>query len=195
MRRTTMAVMSVISGVGLVSAYRATLPPTPTTATLAAVSARGSTSETTRVTAKRATGSHKPVHVSGMKKTPTPAAAVSGQPHHGAPATTVPPSTGGAAANSSQTTTAVVTGAATSTQWGTVQVQITVTNGKITAATALQYPQGNGNSQAINAYALPILEAETVQAGSAQISAVSGATITSGGYQTSLQSAIDQAHL
>jgi len=89
----------------------------------------------------------------------------------------------------------VFTGAAAQTRWGVVQVQITVTNGRITASTALQYPNDNAHSRAINAYALPILQAETLQAGSAQISAVSGATVTSGGYQQSLQSALDQAHL
>ena len=34
-----------------------------------------------------------------------------------------------------------------------------------------------------------------VAAGSAKIDAVSGATVTSGGYLTSLQSALDEAHL
>ena len=42
---------------------------------------------------------------------------------------------------------------------------------------------------------MPILEQETVQAGSSQIDAVSGATVTSEGYISSLQSALDQAGL
>ena len=46
----------------------------------------------------------------------------------------------------------------------------------------------------INDYAVPILNQEAVQAGSAEIDAVSGATVTSDGYIGSLQSALDQAH-
>jgi uncharacterized protein with FMN-binding domain len=76
-----------------------------------------------------------------------------------------------------------------------VQVEVTVTNGKITAAQATQVPNGNGRDQEINSYAVPVLNQEAVQAQSAQIDAVSGATVTSDGYIQSLQSAIDQAHL
>lgn len=81
------------------------------------------------------------------------------------------------------------------TRWGIVQVQITVEDGKITAAEALQHPTGDHESEEINAYALPILNEEVVDAQSADIDAVSGATVTSDGYITSLQSAIDQANL
>jgi uncharacterized protein with FMN-binding domain len=81
------------------------------------------------------------------------------------------------------------------TRWGPVQVQITVTNGKITAAQTLQVPDGNGRDQEINSYAVPVLNQEVTQAQSAQIDAVSGATVTSDGYIQSLQSAVDQAHL
>ncbi len=56
-------------------------------------------------------------------------------------------------------------------------------------------PSGNFRDQEINSYAVPILNQEVVQAQSAQIDAVSGATVTSDGYIQSLQSAIDQAHL
>jgi uncharacterized protein with FMN-binding domain len=70
-----------------------------------------------------------------------------------------------------------------------------VANGKITAAEAIQYPNSNGHDQEINSYALPILAQEVVKAQSASIDAVSGATVTSGGYITSLQSAVDAAHL
>jgi uncharacterized protein with FMN-binding domain len=74
-----------------------------------------------------------------------------------------------------------------------VQVQITVTNGKITKATAVVYPTENGRDQEINAYAVPTLQQETLSAQSAQIDMVSGATYTSDGYIQSLQSALDQA--
>jgi len=87
------------------------------------------------------------------------------------------------------------TGDAVQTRWGVVQVKITVANGKITDSQALQYPNDNGHSQGINDYALPILQSEVVAAQSAQIDAVSGATVTSDGYVQSLQSALDAAHL
>ena len=84
-------------------------------------------------------------------------------------------------------------GAVASTRWGDVQVRITVANGKVTASEAIAYPNGNGHDQQINAYAIPILNQEAVAAQSSKISMVSGATITSGGYVQSLQSALDKA--
>lgn len=56
-------------------------------------------------------------------------------------------------------------------------------------------PENTPRDQQINAYAIPVLNSEAVAAGSARIDAVSGATYTSGGYITSLQSAIDKAGL
>jgi uncharacterized protein with FMN-binding domain len=93
------------------------------------------------------------------------------------------------------TTSGSYTGSQVSTRWGIVQVRITVTNGKITSAQAIEYPNDNYRDQQINAYALPILNSEVVTAQSANIDSVSGATVTSNGYTSSLQSAIDQAHL
>ena len=72
---------------------------------------------------------------------------------------------------------------------------ITVAGGKITAVAVPVYPNGNGRDQEINAYALPILVQETLQAQSANIHTVSGATVTSDGYLQSLQSALDAAGL
>jgi uncharacterized protein with FMN-binding domain len=88
-----------------------------------------------------------------------------------------------------------VTGDTAQTRWGPVQVQITVTGGKITDVTPVQYPNGNGRDQEINSYALPVLAQEALAAQSANIDHVSGATVTSDGYVQSLQSAIDQANL
>lgn len=83
------------------------------------------------------------------------------------------------------------TGSTVDTRWGPVQVQITVKGGRITAADAVVFPNNTFHDQQINAYAIPILNQEAVQAQSAQINAVSGATVTSRGYVQSLQSAID----
>lgn len=87
------------------------------------------------------------------------------------------------------------TGDAVQTRWGPVQVAITVENGRITKSEAVVYPQENGRDVEINNYALPILAKEVVDAQSARIDAVSGATVTSDGYVQSLQSALDQAKL
>lgn len=102
-------------------------------------------------------------------------------------------SSGNSSAPGSVTTT--VDGAVVQTRWGAVQVQITVAGGRITAVTTLRVPDGNGRDAEINARAVPVLNQEAVSAQSAGIDMVSGATVTSQGYVSSLQSAIDKAHL
>ncbi|MFD1539747.1 FMN-binding protein [Nonomuraea guangzhouensis] len=88
-----------------------------------------------------------------------------------------------------------VDGDAVDTRWGPVQVQISVTSGKISSVQVLQAPDENRRDVEINNTALPILQDETISAQSAQIDSVSGATYTSDGYIQSLQSAIDRAGL
>jgi uncharacterized protein with FMN-binding domain len=86
------------------------------------------------------------------------------------------------------------TGQVAQTRWGPVQVQITTdASGTITDVEVVQYPSGNREDEQINASALPRLIQETLDAQSAQIDMVSGATVTSDGYLRSLQSALDQA--
>jgi uncharacterized protein with FMN-binding domain len=97
----------------------------------------------------------------------------------------------GTSKGSSASTT--VTGAVASTQWGPVQVRLTLAGGDITQVDVLQYPSGNPKDAEINDYALPILTRETTDQQSANIDMVSGATVTSTGYIQSLQSALDQA--
>lgn len=87
------------------------------------------------------------------------------------------------------------TGDVVSTQWGPVQVRVTLVDGTVDGVDVLQYPQGNSRDAQINGYALPILTEETIGASTANIDHVSGATVTSGGYIASLQSALDQAQL
>ena len=95
--------------------------------------------------------------------------------------------------SSGSTEARTYTGSVAQTRWGPVQVQITVQGDKITKVTVLQQPNGNHKDAEINSYALPILVQDTLTAQSAQIDMVSGATVTSDGYITSLQSALDQA--
>jgi len=101
--------------------------------------------------------------------------------------------TGAAAAPATGTKT--YTGKSVSTRYGNVQVEITVANGAITAAKAVDFPNGNGRDQQISSYAIPVLNSEAVGTKSAKISMVSGATFTSTGYLKSLQDAMDQAKL
>lgn len=85
-----------------------------------------------------------------------------------------------------------VSGQVAFTQWGPVQVQLTVVDGSISSVSVVQYPYGNSRDEQINHYALPILIRETLDAQNASIDMVSGATVTSTGYLQSLQSALDQ---
>jgi len=87
------------------------------------------------------------------------------------------------------------TGAAANTVYGPVQVQITVSNGKITNAVALTYPTGSFRDQQINQQAIPYLIQETLAAQSANIQGVGGASYTSQGWVDSLQSALNKAGL
>ena len=108
-------------------------------------------------------------------------------------------SAGGAddSAGSDGTTAAATTfaGDAVDTRFGPVQVQITVEDATITAVDVLQVPMEDRHDQMINSRAVPVYNEEAVQAQSADIDVVSGATVTWEGYTQSLQSAIDAAHL
>ncbi|MGL5104541.1 MAG: FMN-binding protein [Limosilactobacillus fermentum] len=79
------------------------------------------------------------------------------------------------------------TGKSTSTEWGDVQVKITVASGKITQITVLKHPTG-GKSDEINSRSLPTYKQEALAAQSANINQVSGATETYKGFTGSLQS-------
>ncbi|MGC5166911.1 FMN-binding protein [Luteimicrobium sp. DT211] len=100
---------------------------------------------------------------------------------------------GSSGSSGSSSSAKTVDGDTAQTQWGPVQVSVTVAGGKVTEVTVLQQPNGNGRDQQINAYALPILRQEALSAQSANIDMVSGATVTSQGYVSSLQSALDKA--
>ena len=108
------------------------------------------------------------------------------------PATSTPARSSRSGAGSAQT---VVNGTPVSMQYGVVQARIVLSGGRIVSATAISAPDANGRDVSINADAIPILAREVVRAGSARIDTVSGATFTSGAYRTSVQAAIDAAHL
>jgi hypothetical protein len=85
------------------------------------------------------------------------------------------------------------TGPAVFVNYGTVQVKITVVNGKITDAVAVQAPSGR-NDRYTN-MAVPILKQQTLHAQSANIQGASGASYTSYGWFKSLQGALADAGL
>lgn len=77
--------------------------------------------------------------------------------------------------------------------YGNVQVQVAISGGKITDVTFLQYPNDRSTSQMINSQAMPLLQQETIQAQSAQIDGVSGATETTRAFIESLGVALQKA--
>ncbi|WP_324643453.1 FMN-binding protein [Pseudarthrobacter sp. LT1] len=101
----------------------------------------------------------------------------------------------GSSSSSSSSASGTYKGNTVQTRFGPVQVQITVANGKITDVTALQLTNTDGESIQISNRAAPLLRSKVLAAQSANVQTVSGATITSDAYLTSLQAAIDAANL
>jgi uncharacterized protein with FMN-binding domain len=85
------------------------------------------------------------------------------------------------------------TGQTYSDQYGNLQVQVVISGGRITDVKLLQYPRNEPQSSFISSQALPLLREEVLQAQSAKIDAISGATFTSENYAASVQSALDLA--
>jgi uncharacterized protein with FMN-binding domain len=121
--------------------------------------------------------------------TPGASPATSNSATGGAGSATTTPSSG------SGSGTKTITGSAAQTRYGPVQVRITVANGQITSAQAVEYPRESPRDSQINSYAIPRLNQEAAATKSANIDMVSGATYTSDGYISSLQSAMNQAGL
>lgn len=83
-------------------------------------------------------------------------------------------------------------GDSVSNPYGSVQVRVTARGGKITAITFLDLPYGDPTSQSISDQVAPILAQQALDAQSANVAGVSGATYTSDAYRQSLQSALDK---
>jgi uncharacterized protein with FMN-binding domain len=111
---------------------------------------------------------------------PAPSAPAGGQPSP-TPARTGP--------------TGTFTGQDVPNRFGDVKVQVVVNNGRITDVKALQLPTDRAQSAYISQVAGPILRDEALQAQSAKIDIVSGATYTSDSYAQSLETALQQAHM
>lgn len=85
------------------------------------------------------------------------------------------------------------TGDAASTRWGDVQVSVTIADGSISDVQFVSYPDGDPRSAQINAQATGMLAQEAIQAQSADVQMISGATFTSEAFMQSLDSALSQA--
>ena len=86
------------------------------------------------------------------------------------------------------------TGRIVTTPFSVIQVRVTFTGKQLTRVETVELSGTGARTQAINTHAEPILREEALEAGSAKIDVVSGATYTSESYRDSLQSAIDAAH-
>jgi uncharacterized protein with FMN-binding domain len=175
MRRAVLALGGTVAGLAALFSYKTHVPTV--TALSTPITPTASPSATPTPTMKPPTTKPSATKTAKAKPTATKTTA--------APAYTPPP-TPTAPAKPSGT----FTGQQVDTNYGPVQVQITVSNGRITAANGQDY----GGSW-VGENAIPQLNQEAVQAQSANIQGVSGATYTSQGYAQSLQQAIDAAHL
>ncbi|MFE2445394.1 FMN-binding protein [Streptomyces sp. NPDC059426] len=113
------------------------------------------------------------------------------QPGQAPPVAATAPPGGGAGAGAGAGGARTVTGDVAQTQYGPVQVSLTVSGGKITGAQAVKTPNSGPRSKQIAKDSIPKLNQQAVSA--AKVDTVSGATYTSEGYAKSLQSALDKA--
>jgi uncharacterized protein with FMN-binding domain len=129
-----------------------------------------------------------PSGASGATSDPAPAPAVDSTP------TPTPTPTVSSGSGTTSAASATVDGPVIDTRYGPIQVEVVVANGQLQDVVAIQLPTGRRSGQISNA-AAPILREEALQAQSASIDTVSGATYTSDAYAQSLQAALDQAGL
>jgi uncharacterized protein with FMN-binding domain len=164
--------------------------PTNQNAANSATSATPSTSPKANVKA-----SAKSSAKSTTKSTPATKAAAANSTLTQTPAANTPAATPTpvktTAAPAAKSVSGTFTGDSINVRYGYVQVKITVENGKITEAQAVQAPSGRNDRW--TQMAVPILRQQTLKAQSANINGASGASFTSYGWYTSLVSALAKA--
>ena len=131
-----------------------------------------------------------PSSTSSSSSVPSPTATPSAAPPSGGASPTATPTPKPTA---SGLKSGSFTGQTYANPYGNVQVQVVISGGKITDVKTIQYPNGHQQSVFINSQALPLLREEVLQAQSAKINIIGGATFTSEGYAQSVQSALDLA--
>lgn len=120
---------------------------------------------------------------------PSSSSAATSAPASSSPSTT-PPTTTSPPTTPSGTKSA--TGADEAFRYGQLAVTVTVSGGKITHVGIATISEPDSRSESIDSYAVPQLEQQVVEADSAQIDGVSGATYTSDAFVESLTSALDK---
>lgn len=130
---------------------------------------------------------------------PAPTTAPATQPVPTEPPTSPPaaptdvPPTAAPVTAGSQYKDGTYTGPEADAYYGYVQVQVTIQSGKIANVNFVDYPQDRRTSARINSIATPYLVSEAIQAQSANVDIISGATLTSEAFMQSLQSALNAA--
>lgn len=170
---------------GSVATAPSSVPAASTSAT-----ATPSQSATKATSTKKATTKAVATKKASATKSATAAATATTNP---APAATQTAAPAPAQTQAAKGVTGTFAGPAIFVNYGTVQVQITVKDGKIIDATALQAPSGR-NDRYTN-MALPVLKKQTLAAQSDAIQGASGASYTSYGWYKSLQGALAKAGL
>lgn len=173
MKKIIYGLLATVAGVVLLLSYRTSLE------------AVGPTSATSGTTGSGSSGSGP--STSGS----------SGSTGDGSSTSSSSPSTPSPSASASSSTglkDGTYTGRSADTRYGPVQVEVTVSGGRIAKVDVPVYPTESFRDQEINRQAVPELVSETLNAQSAKIDMISGATYTSDGYLQSLQSALDEAH-
>ena len=196
MKRALLIAGGTVGGLGAVLAIT---PPQLTSSgsiNIAGGSAIGSSGTSSSASAS-SSSSTKAVATASATKTAKPVATKKATPAASATATATKSATPTAAATTAAATPAAksgtFTGPAVFVNYGTVQVKITVTNGRITDAVAVQAPSGRNDRY--TRMAVPILKQQTLAAQSSNIQGASGASYTSYGWFKSLQGALADAGL
>ncbi|WP_460570069.1 FMN-binding protein [Humibacter soli] len=184
MKKIVYGLLATLTGVVLLFSYRTSLQSVAPTASTGETSGTGTASSN----GSSSTGSSSGTQSSGSSS------GTSGSGGSGSTASSSPSASPSSGTSGSSLKDGIFTGQAVDTRYGPVQVQITVSSGKITNVAVPEYPTESFRDQEINQQAIPQLVSESLNAQSAHIDMVSGATYTSDGYLQSLQSAIDEAH-
>lgn len=162
-----------------------------TTSTPAAAVAKSAPAVATTQATAKASATSKSAATKKATATQSAAAQATAAASASASATATTATSASAAAPAAKGVTGTFVGPTVNVNYGNVQVQISVKDGKITDAKALQSP--NGRSQRWSDMAIPILRQQTLTAQSDAIQGASGASYTSYGWFKSLQGALAKA--
>ena len=186
MKRAILIATGTVGGLGAVLAIT---PPTFTSAdsTSMALPGAGAGTASTPAATQSAAPTKAATSTPTKKATPSKSAATNNSQTQ-TPATTPNKAT---VAPVTKAVSGTFTGDSIDVRYGFVQVKITVENGKITDAQAVVAPSGRNDRW--TQMSVPVLRQRTLEAQSANISGVTGASFTSYGWYTSLVSALAKA--